>query len=553
MHGIIAPHLLAHCDEAMLSCEGLFAAAKARVAARLAPDGVLQRDALVREQRAAHGLAWLATTVEALRQMARWAHALGSRLTDVERLILQAAFGEYLAQIVGGIPMSQSEFVRPLDLWLDSENVDEFHSDAVKELIALGTHAGTRAALALHLASHPGAMTVGDAGLDETMGLVREQFFRFAQDKIAPFAHQWHLKDELIPLEIIVQMGRLGVFGLTIPPQYGGAGLSTTALCVVTEELSRAYLGAGSLGTRSQIAAELILGSGTKEQRERWLPRIASGELLPAAVFTEPNAGSDLGSVRTRAVRKGGVHKIFGSKTWITHAARADLMTLLVRTDPASADYRGLSMFIAEKPRGSAADPFPASGMRGGEIAVLGYRGMKEYEIAFDGFEVPAENLLGLEEGHGFKQLMGTFETARIQTAARAIGVAASALDTGLRYALERRQSGRALFEFPRVADKLVAMAVEITIARQLTYFAARERDGGRRCDLEAGMAKLLASRTAWSAADNAVQIHGGNGFALEYPISRILCDARILNIFEGAAEIQAEVIARRLLEERGN
>jgi len=553
MQSVIVPHLVARCDEAMLSCEGLFAAAKARVAARLAPDGVLQRDALVREQRAAHGLAWLATTVEALRQMARWAHALerANRLGDVERLILQAAFGEYLAQIAGGIPMSQSEFVRPSDLWLDGENMDEFHADAVKELIALGTHAGTRAALASHLVA--GAMTVGDAGLDETMGLVRGQFFRFAQQKVAPHAHQWHLKDELIPLEIIAQMGSLGVFGLTVPPQYGGAGLSMTALCVVSEELSRAYLGVGSLGTRSQIAAELILGSGTKEQRERWLPRIASGELLPAAVFTEPDAGSDLGSARTRAVRQGGVYKIYGNKTWITHAARADLMTLLVRTDPASTDYRGLSLLIAEKPRGSAADPFPAPGMKGGEIAVLGYRGMKEYEIAFDGFEVPVENLLGLDEGHGFKQLMGTFEAARIQTAARAIGVAASALDAGLRYALDRHQSGSAIFEFPRVADKLVAMAVEIAVARQLTYFAARERDDGRRCDLEAGMAKLLAARTAWSAADNAVQVHGGNGFALEYPVSRILCDARILNIFEGAAEIQAEVIARRLLEERGN
>ena len=555
MQTLIAPHLLARCDEAILSCEGLFAAAKARVAARLMPDGILQRDAMVREQRAAHGLAWLATTVEALRQMARWARALAlaDRSSDVERLILQAAFGEYLAQIVGGIPMSQSEFVRPLDIGLDSENVDEFQSGTVKELIALGTHPATRAALASHLAAHPGALMVGDAGLDETMGLVREQFFRFAQDKVAPHAHRWHLKDELIPLEIIAQMGSLGVFGLTIPPQYGGAGLSMTALCVVSEELSRAYLGVGSLGTRSEIAAELILASGTKEQCERWLPRIASGEILPAAVFTEPDAGSDLGSVRTRAVREAGVYKIFGNKTWITHAARADLLTLLVRTDSASTDYRGLSLLIADKPRGSAADPFPASGMRGGEIAVLGYRGMKEYEIGFDGFEVPAAGLLGLAEGHGFKQLMGTFEAARIQTAARAIGVAASALDAGLRYALDRRQSGRAIIEFPRVADKLAAMAVDIAVARQLTYFAARGRDEGRRCDLEAGMAKLLAARTAWSAADNAVQIHGGNGFALEYPVSRILCDARILNIFEGAAEIQAEVIARRLLEERGN
>jgi (2S)-methylsuccinyl-CoA dehydrogenase len=210
-------------------------------------------------------------------------------------------------------------------------------------------------------------------------------------------------------------------------------------------------------------------------------------------------------------------------------------------------------MFIAEKPRGSDAEPFPVAGMRGGEIRVLGYRGMKEFEIAFDGFEIPAGNLLGRVEGLGFKQLMQTFESARIQTAARAIGVAQCALDLGLRYALARCQFGRRIFEFPRVSDKLVMMTVEIAAARQLAYHAAREKDGGRRCDLKAGMAKLLSARVAWSAADNAVQLHGGNGVALEFQISRVLCDARILNIFEGAAEIQAQVIARRLLERNVN
>jgi len=313
--------------------------------------------------------------------------------------------------------------------------------------------------------------------------------------------------------------------------------------------LSRGYIGVGSLGTRSEIAAELILSGGTDAQKQKYLPKIASGEILPTAVFTEPNTGSDLASLRTRALRDGDTYKISGNKTWITHPVRADLMTLLARTDPNEKGYRGLSMFLAEKPRGTDADPFPAPGMSGGEIEVLGYRGMKEYEIAFDGFEVPAENLLGGEEGQGFKQLMQTFESARIQTAARAVGVAQSALDLGLRYAKERIQFGKSLINFPRVADKLAMMAVEIHIARQITYFAGRAKDDGRRCDLEAGMAKLLGARVAWAAADNALQIHGGNGFALEYPISRVLCDARILNIFEGAAEIQAQVIARRLLE----
>jgi (2S)-methylsuccinyl-CoA dehydrogenase len=338
------------------------------------------------------------------------------------------------------------------------------------------------------------------------------------------------------------------VFGLTIAEDYGGLGLGKESMCVVSEELSRGYIGVGSLGTRSEIAAELIIGGGTEEQKRKWLPKLASGEVLPTAVFTEPNTGSDLASLKTRAVRHGDVYKVYGNKTWITHPVRADLMTLLVRTNPNEPGHRGLSMLLAEKPRGSDADPFPAAGMSGTEIEVLGYRGMKEYEIAFDGFEVKAENLLGGVEGLGFRQLMQTFESARIQTAARAIGVAQAAMEEALAYGQQRQQFGEPIINFPRVSDKIAMMAVEVMIARQLTYFAARQKDSGKRCDLEAGMAKLLAARIAWANADNALQIHGGNGFALEFPISRILCDARILNIFEGAAEIQAQVIARRLL-----
>jgi (2S)-methylsuccinyl-CoA dehydrogenase len=552
----LLPHLLARCEEAVFAAEGLFAAARQALRIRLDASGKITARTLDLHQRAAHGLSWLATYVEALRQMARWARALERerRLGTIEELILQAAFGEYLAQLAGGIAMSQSEIIRLTDLGLTAEETDGFvHSEVVVELIAAGNSNDLRAAIADYLAHHRGAIFFGDPGLDDTMVMVREQFFRFAQDKIVPHAHGWHLNDELIPLAVIEEMAGLGVFGLTIPEAYGGAGLSKLAMCVVSEELSRGYIGVGSLGTRSEIAAELILGGGTKEQQAFFLPRLASGEILPTAVFTEPNTGSDLGALRTRAVRDGDHYRIYGNKIWITHAARADLMTLLVRTDPSSNDYRGLSMFLAQKPRGSATEPFPAPGMSGGEIKVLGYRGMKEFEIGFDGFAVPAANLLGHEEGQGFKQLMQTFESARIQTAARAVGVAMCALDLGLAYALDRQQFGTTIFNFPRVRDKLVMMAVEIMIGRQMTYFAAREKDEGRRCDLEAGMAKLLAARIAWAAADSALQIHGGNGFALEYPISRVLCDARILNIFEGAGEIQAQVIARRLLDAGAN
>jgi (2S)-methylsuccinyl-CoA dehydrogenase len=541
-----APELsLESCAEAVTSAERLLHLAKSGVRKSVAAAGDLDK-----AQAAAHGLAWVATYVEALRQVLGWARRLGAegRLTEMERLITTAAFGEYLAQLAGGIPMSQGETVRLSALGVLRAEIRRFE-EQVGDLIDAGTDDGLKARLAEMIAAQPAVTTFGDTGLDETLSEMRDQMRRFAQAEVLPHAHEWHLQNEYIPYETIAKLGELGVFGLTLPEAFGGLGLGKEAMCLVSEELSRGYIGVGSLGTRSEIAAELILGGGTEEQKAKYLPRIASGELLPTAVFTEPNTGSDLASLKTRAVREGEAYKVTGQKTWITHPVRADLMTLLVRTNPAEPGYKGLSMFLAEKPRGNDEDPFPAKGMSGGEIEVLGYRGMKEFDISFDGFEVPAAQLLGGVEGQGFKQLMTTFEAARIQTAARAIGVAQSAMDMALKYALERNQFGKAIYSFPRVANKIVMMAVETMVARQLTYFAAREKDQGRRCDLEAGMAKLLGARIAWANADNALQIHGGNGFALEYPVSRLLCDARILNIFEGAAEIQAHVISRRLLE----
>jgi (2S)-methylsuccinyl-CoA dehydrogenase len=537
--------LLEACGDGLNAADRVFHLAKAGVKAAAA--GAQEAEAA---QAALHGLAWLATYVEALRQMLGWGrHLLAThRFGETERLLLTGAFGEYLAQIAGGIPMSQNETVRLSELGVARADARRFEDD-VAGLIDQGTDRAVRARLAALIAEQPGLTTFGDTGLDETLTEMRSQMRRFAEAEVLPHAHQWHLKNAYIPSEVVSKLGELGVFALTLPEQFGGLGLGKEAMCVVSEELSRGYIGVGSLGTRSEIAAELILGAGTEAQRQKYLPRIASGELLPTAVFTEPNTGSDLAALKTRAVREGDVYKVTGQKTWITHPVRADLMTLLVRTDPRLPGYKGLSMLLAEKPRGDDADPFPAAGMSGGEIEVLGYRGMKEFDISFDAFEVPTAQLLGAVEGQGFKQLMTTFEAARIQTAARAIGVAQSAMDLALSYALGRQQFGKAIFAFPRVANKIVMMAIETMIARQLTYHAAREKDRGRRCDLEAGMAKLLAARIAWANADNAVQIHGGNGFALEFPVSRLLCDARILNIFEGAAEIQAQVIARRLLE----
>ena len=540
--------LLTLTKAAIPPAERLFEDARAAVKELVSKDGRVSGGLIEANQAAAHGLAWLATYVESLRQMQAWAERLQAdgKFGEIEQMIHQIAFGEYLAQMRGGIPMSQGEIIRLSDIGVDASALNTPEIDA---LVATANTQAARVRLVELMQEQVANTTLGATGLDEELEMIREQFRRFAVEKVEPHAHEWHLNDELIPMEIIEELAEMGVFGLTIPEEYGGFGLSKASMVVVSEELSRGYIGVGSLGTRSEIAAELIEGGGTDEQKAHWLPKIASAEILPTAVFTEPNTGSDLGSLRTRAVKDdNGDYNVTGNKTWITHAARTHVMTLLARTDPDTTDHRGLSMFLAEKTPGTDEAPFPTEGMSGGEIEVLGYRGMKEYELGFDNFHVKGENLLGGEEGQGFKQLMRTFEAARIQTAARAIGVAQSALDVAMQYAQDRKQFGKSLIDFPRVSGKLAMMAVEIMIARQLTYYSAWQKDHGHRCDLEAGMAKLLGARVAWAAADNGLQIHGGNGFALEYKISRILCDARILNIFEGAAEIQAQVITRRLL-----
>ncbi len=519
-------------------------------------NGLLDAQQAHRHQRALHGLAWIATTAEAIFAITRWGQRLaGVSGTDehlhlahrpAENLLIGIGIGEYLQQLAGGIPMSQNEIFRPHELGLDNA-AQAFKSDpAVAWFLEHGNTVRARHALIEQVRTE---VPINESLTDADLDIVRDQFRRFSSERIAPHAHQWHLADELIPDSIITEMAALGVFGICIHTDYGGLGLGKLAMCVVTEELSRAWIAAGSLGTRSEIAGELISLAGTPGQKARWLPGIASGEVLPTAVFTEPDTGSDLGSLRTRATQAAdGTWRIDGNKTWITHGSRSDLMTVLARTSATDKGYGGLSLLLAGKPRGTGIEPFPAQGMSGGEIQVLGYRGMKEYEIAFNDFAVPAEGLLGGAAGQGFKQLMQTFEGARVQTAARAIGVAWKAYDLGLKYASDRRQFGQPIIEFPRVSDKLALMLAETVMARELTYFAATEKDKGHRCDIEAGMAKLLAARVAWSNADTSLQIHGGNGYALEFEISRVLCDARILNIFEGAAEIQAQVVGRGLL-----
>ena len=543
-------NIISKCQEAQQTVDAYYNVAKEQVSKLVLVDGKVSKELLNQEQHAAHGLAWIATYKETLREMLSWATNLESenRFTEYEKLILQFIFSEYLCQIKTGIPMSQLEVIRPKDLGLKNGLFNEIDNNSFNDLILNGNETKDRLELANIIRESVSSNNFGSLGIDETSSMIRDQFNKFVEEHVTPYAHEWHLKDELIPMSVIDKMSELGIFGLTIPEEYGGLGMSKLAMCIVTEELARGYIGIGSLGTRTDISSELLLIGGTEEQKQKWLPKIASGEILPTAVFTEPNTGSDLASLKTRATANGTHYSITGNKTWITHGARSDLMTMLARTNPEEKGYKGLSMFLAEKERGDDDNMFPSEGMSGGEIEVLGYRGMKEYEIAFDDFKVKKENLLGGEEGKGFKQLMETFESARIQTAARAVGVAQSSMETGLKYALDRNQFGKSIYEFPRVSSKIVSMVTEIMAARQLTYYSAREKDTGNRCDVEAGMAKLLGARVAWACSDNSLQIHGGNGFALEYPISRLLCDSRILNIFEGAAEMQAEVIARRLL-----
>jgi (2S)-methylsuccinyl-CoA dehydrogenase len=514
-------------------------------------DGAPVGELMDSQQRMVHGYAWIQSTVEALSTMAHWANRLygGDLFSEFDALVVRIGIGEYLAQLVGGVAMSQSEMVRPEDLGIRNA-ADQLRTvQAVDWFFLHGNTVETRKTL---IAMIRAGGTVTETLGDETLDAIRAEYRRFTDERILPHAHGWHLANALIPDDVVADMAALGTFGVCIDTEFGGLGLGKLVMCVVTEELSRGWIGAGSLGTRSEIAGELISLAGTATQKSDWLPKIASGEVLPTAVFTEPGNGSDLGGLRTRATRCDGEGWVIdGSKTWITHAARSDLMTLLARTDPAVAGHGGLSMFLLPKPRGTEHTPFPAEGMEGGEIEVLGYRGMREYELAFSDFPASDSTLLGNVEGQGFRQLMQTFEGARIQTAARAVGVAQRAYELGLAYAIERNQFGRSLIEFPRVSDKLVMMLVENVFARELTYAAAREKDKGRRCDIDAGMAKLLAARVAWSNADSSLQIHGGNGYALEYEISRVLCDARILNIFEGAAEIQAQIIARGKLQSR--
>jgi (2S)-methylsuccinyl-CoA dehydrogenase len=527
--------------------ERLYGIALEKLRARVARSGALDPAALDREQLGAHALAYVATELASARQLLEWAAADG---TDESQAVAAAYVAEVSRSLRSTVWLGATESYAVVELHITPSDVAATVGAAGVARWADEASSGEHYIALAH--AHARGAVAPFAPDDETLAMIHSSFRKFVDERVVPIAQRIHRRDELIPMDLVRAMSDMGVFGITIPEAHGGQGLGKVAMCVITEELSRGYIGVGSLGTRAEIAAELIMQGGTDAQKARWLPAIATGSVLPTAVFTEPDYGSDLAHLKTRATRvEGGGWRIDGSKTWITHAARATLMTLLARTDESKPDHNGLSMFLAEKSCGDEHCEFPDPGLSGTEIKVLGYRGMKEYELSFDGFRVGDDALLGGKEGlgKGFRHLMTTFESARIQTAARAVGIAQAALDEATKYATSRTQFGKAIIEFPRVARKLGRMIVLTHAARQLTLYAAQMKDSGRRCDCEAGMAKLLATRAAWECADAAVQIHGGNGYAEEFTASRLLVDARVLPLFEGANEIQAHVVARRLLE----
>ena len=505
-----------------------------------------------KNQHLVHGFAWIATYIEALRQINKWGIELTNKnkLNEFEQLILDISFIEYISQILNGIPMSQTEFIKITDF----ESINKNDELKISENFNFSNVSELKERLVKIAINNDNIITLENTGLETEYEQIREQFQKFNSLNVYNNANKWHLEDKLIPQKIIDDLATLGVFGLTIPEKYGGLGLNKLAMCVVSEELARGYIGVGSLATRTEIASELILNDGTDTQKDFWLPKISKGETIPAACFTEPDSGSDLGSITTKAIKDDGKFLISGNKTWITHASRSNLLIILARTNPdILLKHKGLSIFLVPKNQGKEDDFFPNKSISGTEIKVLGYRGMKEFELRLDNLEVEKISLLGENENSGFTQLMKTFESARIQTAARAVGVAQNALDLAISYASNRKQFNKPIINFERVYNKIAMMIIEIVLGRQLTYYAAKNKDLGFRCDLEAGMAKLLCARIAWSCADNSLQIHGGNGYALEYDISRILCDARVLNIFEGSAEIQAQIISNRILERGPN
>lgn len=551
-------------------CREIVDAAASRFAGDAAVDGRIDTALMDREQVLAYDLATTAGMVTAAEETLA---GFGQR-GEVETRLTVAFAGEVAAELIGRVAGREADWAVPADA--------AWRGAAFAEALAVARSPALREEIAAHVRRQPTL----PRHLDEDLDLARQTFGEFADQRVAPVAEEIHREDRDIPEGIISELAELGCFGLSIPERYGGfatgdAGATgdpgdpgahsesdLMSMVVVTEELSRGSLGAaGSLITRPEIVGKALVVGGTEAQRQRWLPGIASGDLMCAVAVTEPDRGSDVANLTVSATRDGDHFVLNGTKTWCTFAGRADLLLVLARTGRRDDGHRGLSLVVIEKPP-HPGHAFTHHGEHGGRmdaraIATLGYRGMHSFEISFDDYRVPADNLVGGEDGlnRGFYIQMSAFANGRLQTAARALGVMQAAFHEAVAYTGQREVFGAALVDYQLTRSKLAKMAYMIAACRAFTHRAARllaaggeaTTARGRASDgqLEASMAKSLACLAAEWVTREAGQLHGGYGYAEEYPVSRHFVDARVLSIFEGADETLAlRVISRRLLAE---
>lgn len=503
--------------------------------------GRLSRDKLDAHQPAAFVLARSLAEYEACVAIAEWADR-------VDRPFEQGLADLYVARIVEalggrirfgadryGLVPSVAEPLEALSEWTQAAGADS----TVDALAASIQEGGSEPS---------GAYALGDDH-DE----MRKLFGRFGEERVAPLAEHIHRHDGILPEDLISELAELGVFGISIPEEYGGNYIDHLTMCIATEELSRASLGAGgSVITRPEICSKAILKGGTEEQKKKWLPKIAAGERLISVAVTEPNAGSDVAGVRVSARPVEGGWVINGEKTWCTFAGRADTFILLARTGTPEEGAKGLTLFLVEKPAKISEDDHhsfrhqqPGGGVvEGHAIPTIGYRGMHSFAVSFEDYFVPAENQVG-ELGKGFMLQMAGFAGGRIQTAARAVGVMEAAFRCAVRYAAERKVFGATLTSYSLPRRKLVEMAATVQASRQLSYRVAQMMDEGKG-GMEASLVKLLSCKDAEEVTREAMQLHGGMGYSEEYAVSRYWQDARVLSIFEGAEEILAIYVVAR-------
>jgi (2S)-methylsuccinyl-CoA dehydrogenase len=535
----------------------LFERAAAALAAHCSVGGKLDARRLDEQQLASYEIAWAAADLLAAQTLADAEHELHPLDARLAGLFAAEAIGAVLRRLE---PIFLDLELDPRDLHALAASADlaTFRRDAAG--------AKVQAAIGRQVTSTDDEL--GDVPLDEQVAMARDGFRRFAAEQVAPLAERIHREDLTIPESLLQPLREMGVFGLSIPEAYGGTAPGghddTQMMVAVTEALSEASLGAaGSLITRPEILARALLAGGTEQQKQHWLPRLAAGDPLCAIAMTEPDFGSDVASLALKATRTEGGWRLDGAKTWCTFAGKAGVLMVVARTDPdKSLGHRGLSILLVEKPP-TEDHEFTVAQARGGRmhgraIPTIGYRGMHSYDVVFEDFFVPAENLLGEDAGlgKGFYFTMTGMMGGRMQTAARALGVMKAALRAAIRYAGDRKVFGAPLAEYQLTQVKIANMAARFAACRRLAYGVARQLDtgGGR---MEASLVKLLACRSAELVTREALQIHGGMGYAEETPVSRYFVDARVLSIFEGAEETLAlKVIARSLLEDalaRGN